>query len=69
MLNLNIKEGKTSFFTGVCSNGFEQHEEKCYLFKGNTRQPWSTAKLFCEKFDSNLLEIESYVFNNDNVCI
>lgn len=44
---------------GVCSNGFEQHEEKCYLFKGNTRQPWSTAKLFCEKFDSNLLEIES----------
>lgn len=44
---------------GICSNGFEQHEEKCYLFKENTRQPWGTAKLFCEQFESNLLEIES----------
>ncbi|XP_022332922.2 macrophage mannose receptor 1-like isoform X2 [Crassostrea virginica] len=44
---------------GICPSGFEQREEKCYLFKINSIQPWSQAKLFCEQFQSNLLEIES----------
>ncbi|XP_048752140.2 macrophage mannose receptor 1-like isoform X2 [Ostrea edulis] len=44
---------------GVCSNGFEQYEEKCFLFKENVKQSWNQAKLYCETFESNLLEIES----------
>ncbi|XP_061196791.1 macrophage mannose receptor 1-like [Saccostrea echinata] len=44
---------------GVCSRGFEQYEEKCFLFKENMKQSWNQAKHYCEGFESNLLEIES----------